>query len=110
MWFADNTLSKFDPDEEGLMGGVNPYMKKILLLGLIAIGMSVVTMSARANGFGFAVTLSRPCPPIFVGPTLPIVAPPPAVGGCEPTVIVRGYEYGRFHNPVFERHEVRFLR
>jgi hypothetical protein len=88
-------------------------MKKILLLGFIAIGMSVATMSARANGFGVAVTLSRPCPPIFVTPPLPIVAPGP-VAGCGPTVIVRGpdFVYGpdRFHNPVVERHDFRFHR
>jgi hypothetical protein len=92
-------------------------MKKILLLGLVAIGMSAATMSARANGFGVAVTLSRPCPPILVATPLPILAPPPVVvvGGCEPTVVVRGrddgrFVPGRFHNPVVERHDDRFHR
>ncbi len=89
-------------------------MKKILLLGLVAIGMSAATMSARANGFGVSIALSRPCPPIFVGPIVPIVAPPPFVAvGCEPTVIVRGYDRGcvvreRFHNRVVERRDFRF--
>jgi hypothetical protein len=90
-------------------------MKKILILGLVAIGMSAATMSARASGFGVGITLSRPCPPIFVGPVVPIVAPPSVVvGGCEPTVIVRGGGYvcgpERFHNPVVERHDYRFRR
>jgi len=90
-------------------------MKKIILLGLVAIGMSAATMSARASGFGVGITLSRPCPPIFVGPVVPIVAPPSVVvGGCEPTVIVRGGGYvcgpERFHNPVVERHDHGFRR
>jgi hypothetical protein len=92
-------------------------MKKILLLGLVAIGMSAATMSARANGFEVAVTLSRPCPLIFAGPFVPIVAPPTVVfGGCEPTVIVRDCDRGhfvacgpeRFHNRVVERRDYRF--
>jgi hypothetical protein len=90
-------------------------MKKIFLLGLVAIGMGATTMSARANGFGVTVALGRPCVPVCVGATLPIVAPPPFVAvGCEPTVIVRGYDRcfvpERFHHPVVERRDFRFHR
>jgi hypothetical protein len=90
-------------------------MKKIFLLGLVAIGMGAATMSARANSFRVAATVSVPCAPIFAGPTLPILAPPPFVAvGCEPTVIVRGHDRcfvpERFHHPVVERRDFRFHR
>jgi hypothetical protein len=90
-------------------------MKKILLLGLVAIGMSAATMSARANGFGVTIALSHPCPQIFVGPFVPIMAPPPVVVGCEPKVIVRDYDRDRvvrerFHRTVVERRDFRDRR
>ena len=68
-------------------------MKKILLLSLVAIGISATAATARAGGFSVGITIDRPCPPIFV-PALPICAPPPCFyGGYEHQYIVRGRDY-----------------
>ena len=67
-------------------------MKKILLLSLVAIGISATAATARADGFSVGITIARPCPPIVV-PALPICVPPPVVyGGFEHRVIVRDYD------------------
>jgi|SRR5882724_2642177 len=68
-------------------------MKKILLLSLVAIGISATAATARAGGFSVGITIDRPCPPIFV-PALPICAPPLVVyGGYEHQYIVRDRDY-----------------
>ncbi len=64
-------------------------MKKLILLGLVAVGVSAAT-TARAGGFSINIAIGRPCPPIFVPAAPPIVVPPP-VGfvSCERPVVIR---------------------
>ena len=79
-------------------------MKKILLLSLVAIGISAAAATARADGFSVGFTIGRPCPPIFA-PALPICVPPPVVyGGFEYRVIVRDRDdRDRGHDRDFRR-------
>ena len=88
-------------------------MKKILLVGLVAIGISAAASTAKAGGFSVGITLGRPCPPLLALPVPPILLPPPVVvGGCGPGVVVRDcYRapvcYDRYHYYRPEpRHEV----
>jgi len=60
-------------------------MKKLILLGLVAIGVGVGT-TAKAGGFSINVALPRP--PFFLPPPPPIVVPAPVpVAGCAPGVV-----------------------
>jgi hypothetical protein len=78
-------------------------MKKIFLLGLIAIGVGASATSARAGGFSFNVTIGRPCPPIFVPAAPPVLLPPPVVyGGCPTPVVIRRDERVCFEPRRFE--------
>ena len=80
-------------------------MKKILLLSLVAIGISATAATARADGFSVGIAIGRPCPPIFA-PALPICVPPPVVyGGFEHRVIVRDGDYDRDYRRDFRRDE-----
>jgi hypothetical protein len=61
-------------------------MKKLILLGLIAVGVSVGT-TAKAGGFSINIALPRP--PFFLPPPPPIFVPAPVgLVGCAPGVVV----------------------
>ena len=81
-------------------------MKRILLLSLVAIGISATAATARAGGFSVGITIDRPCPPIVV-PALPICAPPPVIyGGFEHRIIVRDRDYDRDFRQDYRRERV----
>ena len=87
-------------------------MKKILLLSLVAIGISATAATARAGGFSVGITIDRACPPIFV-PALPICVPPPVVcGGFEHRIIVRDRDcdYDRDYRRDYRRERVEHRR
>jgi hypothetical protein len=74
-------------------------MKKLILIGLIAIGVSVASVPAQAGGFSVGVVVSPlrlpvllPPPPIFV----PAVVVP---AGCARPVVVRGGDCGPYFRP-----------
>jgi hypothetical protein len=83
------------------------HMKKLILLGLIAMGVGAAGASAQAGGFAVVVNPFRfpaflPPPPIFA----------PAVffsGGCAGPVVVRGGGYGPYYRGDrygrFDRHD-----
>jgi hypothetical protein len=82
------------------------HMKKLILLGLIAIGVGA---GASAQAGGFAVV--NPFPVRFFPPPLPIFCPPPVVfaAGCGNPVFVHG-GYGRpdyrpYRYGVYGRHD-----
>jgi hypothetical protein len=71
-------------------------MKKLILIGLIAIGVSVASVPVQAGGFSFGVVVNPfrlpvllPPPPIFV----PAVFAP---AGCARPVVVRGGDCGPY--------------
>jgi hypothetical protein len=84
-------------------------MKKILLVGLVAIGVSAAASTAKAGGFTVGITLGRPCPPLLALPVPPILVPPPVViGGCEPRVVVGDcYRAPVYYDRYHFRHEPR---
>lgn len=92
-------------------------MKKLILIGLIAIGVGAAAAPAQAGGFSVGVVLN-PCRlPVFLPPP-PILAPVVVVpaGRAHPVVFrggdCRGYFRAgrdvRFDHRFFERHEAHF--
>ena len=79
-------------------------MKKLILLGLITMGVGAVGTSAQAGGFVFRLPV-----PVFLPPP-PIFAPPVFFSrGCAAPVIVRGGNYGPYYrgdwHGGFDRHD-----
>jgi hypothetical protein len=92
-------------------------MKKLILIGLIAIGVGAAAAPAQAGGISVGVVLN-PCRlPVFLPPP-PILAPVVVVpAGCARAVVVRGGDcrgyfradrYARFDHRFFERREAHF--
>src|SRR5271166_5190874 len=93
-------------------------MKKIILLGLIAIGAGAAAAPAQAGGLSVRVAVNPFCLPVVLPPP-PILAPVVVVPtGCARPLIVRGGDYGVYHrgygygwygHRVFERRDAHFL-
>jgi hypothetical protein len=80
-------------------------MKKLLLLGLVAVGISAAAVPAQAGGFWIGLNIGLPCPPVCVAPPPPVCLPPPPVvyGGCVRPVVYPGYYRERCWPGEFRR-------
>lgn len=90
-------------------------MKKLILSGLIAVGLVAASASAQAGGISVGVAFRPPFLPVFLPPPpLPFFAPPVVVSApCPAPVVVNpcpapvvvydhGY-YGYYHGDRFVR-------
>ncbi len=94
-------------------------MKKLILLGLIAIGVGAVAAPAQAGGFSVGVVVNPFRLPVLLPPP-PILAPVVIVpAGCARPLVVRGGDcgvffradrHGWFGHRVFEWREAHFRR
>lgn len=90
-------------------------MKKLVLLGLITVGLGFASSSAQAGGFSFSISLGRhyapPCPPpVYVAPpppvcVRPVVVPRPIVCApvCAPGYHGHGHRIGHYRGPYYDR-------